>query len=284
MKKITLLASLNLLCAFLFLVGAAGAFAQRGGEIIWSVDLAYTPATAAPRVAPSGAIYIHSDDLYAISPSGEILWRKNSTDPKAVDVGLDGTVYSGSGGTIFAEEVQRVGDDGQRAVAFRARSFDAHVAHVPPSSPQDDRALQLACQCRQTPRNGADAPTREHGPDIDNRLDEVARRQCRIAILADGQLDLQPTVGDVDIGDDLGTIRSFGQLPGGRGLDNGHPRAGGRTAAERLFVERRLLRYERLAAGFCARHGPRRGGRFRGAIDLPDGARRRAVARPIRIL
>ena len=93
---------LNLLGALLFLVGAAGAFAQTGGEIIWSVDLAYTPATAAPRVAPSGNIYIHSDDLYAISPTGQILWRKNSADPKAVDVGPDGTVYSGSGGTIFA--------------------------------------------------------------------------------------------------------------------------------------------------------------------------------------
>ena len=102
MKKITLLASLNLLCALLFLVGAAGAFAQTGGEIIWSVDLAQTARTAAPRVAPSGDIYIHSDDLYAISPTGQILWRKNLAGSQAVDVGPDGTVYSGSGGTIRA--------------------------------------------------------------------------------------------------------------------------------------------------------------------------------------
>ena len=75
-------AFLNLLCALLFLVGAAGALAQTGGEIIWSVDLANTPRTAAPRVAPSGTIYIHSDDLYAISPTGQIMWRKNSADPR----------------------------------------------------------------------------------------------------------------------------------------------------------------------------------------------------------
>src|SRR6476646_4086296 len=84
------------------LAGLSSAFAQTGGEIIWSVDLTQTARTSAPRVAPSGAIYIHSDDLYAISPIGQIIWRKNSSDPKAVNVGLDGTVYSGSGGTIFA--------------------------------------------------------------------------------------------------------------------------------------------------------------------------------------
>ena len=82
MKKITLLASLNLLCALLFLVGAAGAFAQTGGEIIWSVDLAQTARTAAPRVAPSGDIYIHSDDLYAISSTGQIKWRKTLQIPR----------------------------------------------------------------------------------------------------------------------------------------------------------------------------------------------------------
>ena len=102
MKKITWLASLNFLCVILFLVGAAGAFAQTGGEIIWSVDLTYTARTAAPRVAFNGTIYIHSDDLYAISPTGQIKWRKNSADPHAVDVGPNGTVYFGSVGTIFA--------------------------------------------------------------------------------------------------------------------------------------------------------------------------------------
>jgi outer membrane protein assembly factor BamB len=89
---------LTCLAAFL----CAGADAQTAGQLIWSVDLAYTPSTAAPRVAPSGTIYIHSDDLYAVSPAGEIIWTKPSADPKAVDVGADGTVYSGSGNSIFA--------------------------------------------------------------------------------------------------------------------------------------------------------------------------------------
>jgi hypothetical protein len=30
---------------------------QTAGQLIWSVKLAYTPSTAAPRVAPSGTIY-----------------------------------------------------------------------------------------------------------------------------------------------------------------------------------------------------------------------------------
>ena len=76
MKKIALLAAF--VTTVVGLTGLSGAFAQTGGEIIWSVDLAYTPATAAPRVAPSGTIYIHSDDLYAISPTGQIIWSKNS--------------------------------------------------------------------------------------------------------------------------------------------------------------------------------------------------------------
>jgi|GEM_PF-3579946 len=89
-------------CLLASLALAVGAFAQSGGELLWSVNLANTPATAAPKVAPSGDIYIHSDDLYAISPSGQIIWSKASSDPKTVDLGADGTVYSGAGGTIFA--------------------------------------------------------------------------------------------------------------------------------------------------------------------------------------
>ena len=64
------------------LTGLSSAFAQTGGEIIWSVDLTQTARTAAPRVAPSGDIYIHSDDLYAISSTGQIKWRKNSVRSK----------------------------------------------------------------------------------------------------------------------------------------------------------------------------------------------------------
>src|SRR2546423_12983866 len=94
--------TVQLLCWLALVLFARDTFAQTAGELIWSVDLAYTPSTAAPRVAPSGTIYIHSDDLYAISPDGQIVWSEPSTDPKAVDVGADGTVYSGSGSTIFA--------------------------------------------------------------------------------------------------------------------------------------------------------------------------------------
>lgn len=93
---------LQRLCCLLLFLFAGTVHAQTGGQLIWTVDLAYTPTTAAPRVAPDGTIYIHSDDLYAVSSSGEIIWSKPSADPKAVDIGPDGTIYSGSGGTIFA--------------------------------------------------------------------------------------------------------------------------------------------------------------------------------------
>ncbi|MBA2435052.1 MAG: PQQ-like beta-propeller repeat protein, partial [Chthoniobacterales bacterium] len=92
------------LCGLLicFVGSISTASAQAAGEIIWSVDLTYTPSTAAPRVAPDGNIYLHSEDLYKISPVGQILWSKDSGDSKPVDIGPDGTVYSGSGLTIFA--------------------------------------------------------------------------------------------------------------------------------------------------------------------------------------
>ena len=76
--------------------------AQTGGQLLWSVNLTYTPEASAPRVGPDGTIYIHSDDLFAISSDGKILWMKSSSDSKAVDVAPDGTVYSGSGRTVFA--------------------------------------------------------------------------------------------------------------------------------------------------------------------------------------
>jgi outer membrane protein assembly factor BamB len=93
----------RMMLSFLTLcIVATTAPAQSGGDLLWSVNVAYTPQTAAPRVSADGTIYFHSDDLYSISPAGQIIWTKASSDPHAVDIGLDGTVYSGSGSTIFA--------------------------------------------------------------------------------------------------------------------------------------------------------------------------------------
>jgi outer membrane protein assembly factor BamB len=77
-------------------------FSQTGGQLLWSVNLTYTPEAAAPKVGPDGTIYIHSDDLFAVSSAGNILWTKSSSNSKAVDVGPNGTIYSGSGRTVFA--------------------------------------------------------------------------------------------------------------------------------------------------------------------------------------
>lgn len=90
------------LLSFLALLLPAVVRGQGAGEIIWSVDLAYTPVTAAPRVSPNGNILVHSENLHAISPTGEILWTQPAFASKAIDVGPDNTVYSGSEHTIFA--------------------------------------------------------------------------------------------------------------------------------------------------------------------------------------
>lgn len=78
------------------------AAAPAAGEPLWSVELAWSAAVAAPRVAPDGTVYVHSTDLYAITPGGDVLWVEPLAESKAVDVGGDGTIYAGSGGTILA--------------------------------------------------------------------------------------------------------------------------------------------------------------------------------------
>jgi outer membrane protein assembly factor BamB len=70
--------------------------AQTAGEILWSVDLAYTASISLPVVGPDGTIYVHAGQFYAISPDGEIRWSKPLGVPKATSVGSDGTVYAGS--------------------------------------------------------------------------------------------------------------------------------------------------------------------------------------------
>jgi outer membrane protein assembly factor BamB len=90
------------LVAFISIAAPSRSAAQSGGQLLWTVPLTNSPVTGAPRVATNGNIYFHSEDLYSISPGGHILWTKPSTDSKSVDIGPDGTVYSGSFRTVFA--------------------------------------------------------------------------------------------------------------------------------------------------------------------------------------
>lgn len=83
---------------------ASPTLAQEAGEVLWTTDIDALSGMSQPRVSADGAIYIHTNNLYAISPAGEILWSVPLPDTNYVDVGPDGTVYAGSEDTIFAFE------------------------------------------------------------------------------------------------------------------------------------------------------------------------------------
>lgn len=86
----------------LALAASGGVRAQTAGDVLWTVDLDGFSTMSQPRVAPDGTIYIHTNTLYAISPSGQILWSTPLVDTAYIDIGADGTVYAGSGNTIYA--------------------------------------------------------------------------------------------------------------------------------------------------------------------------------------
>jgi len=81
----------------LLIVIPSFAVGQSAGEILWSVDLAYSSTMSKPAIGPDGTIYVHAGQFYAISPEGTIRWSKPLGVPKAISVSDDGTVYAGSG-------------------------------------------------------------------------------------------------------------------------------------------------------------------------------------------
>lgn len=78
------------------------AAAQAPGEELWSVPLQLRARMTAPTVGADGTIYVHSDDLKAIAPDGTVLWSVPLFGIEAVDVAPDGTIYTGSIGTVNA--------------------------------------------------------------------------------------------------------------------------------------------------------------------------------------
>jgi outer membrane protein assembly factor BamB len=86
---------------FLILLLAPAVRAQTPGEVLWTVDIGGFSVMGQPRVAADGTIYLVTNQLYAISPGGEILWTAPAFE-SYVDVGPDGTVYTAGGNTIYA--------------------------------------------------------------------------------------------------------------------------------------------------------------------------------------
>ena len=65
---------------------------------LWSVPLAGPYSAVRPAVADDGTIYAVDvmDNLFAVAPDGTVLWSAGQAGSKGVDVGTDGTVYTGN--------------------------------------------------------------------------------------------------------------------------------------------------------------------------------------------
>ncbi len=70
----------------------------------WRVPLAGPYSGVRPVVAPDGTIYVVDvfDNLFAIAPNGDVLWSVGDAGSKGVDVGNDGTIYTGNENWIKA--------------------------------------------------------------------------------------------------------------------------------------------------------------------------------------
>jgi outer membrane protein assembly factor BamB len=86
-------------------VGAISAHAQAGSEI-WRF-VTPEPILASPAVGPDGTIYVGSYDryVYALAPSGDVLWSTLLPEPTyiywATYAGVYGTLALGADGTVY---------------------------------------------------------------------------------------------------------------------------------------------------------------------------------------
>jgi outer membrane protein assembly factor BamB len=86
----------------LLLASPQTARAQQAGEVLWAVNVGFNYNLPPPTVAPDGTIYINSEDLYAISPNGQVLWTAEHFGAHVVGLGDDGTVYASNGADVSA--------------------------------------------------------------------------------------------------------------------------------------------------------------------------------------
>lgn len=70
----------------------------------WRVQLAGPYSNVRPAIGPDGSIYAVDvfDNLFAVAPDGTLLWSAADAGSKGVDVGPDGTVYTGNENWIKA--------------------------------------------------------------------------------------------------------------------------------------------------------------------------------------
>jgi hypothetical protein len=77
--------------------GGGGGF-QTELHYLWSVQLDAPYSLVRPAIGPDGTIYAVDvyDNLVAVAPDGTVLWRVAEAGSKGVDVGSDGTIYTGN--------------------------------------------------------------------------------------------------------------------------------------------------------------------------------------------
>jgi len=83
-------------------IGGTGAVPELHFQ--WRVQLAGPYSNVRPAIGPDGTVYAVDvyDHLYAVSPDGTTQWIAENAGSKGVDVGPDGTVYTGNENWIKA--------------------------------------------------------------------------------------------------------------------------------------------------------------------------------------
>jgi len=77
---------------------------QSSGQVKWRFQMDAMYGITRPAIASDGTIYAVdvSSHLYALAPDGGLKWLMNGAGNKGVDVGPDGTIYTGDEGQIIA--------------------------------------------------------------------------------------------------------------------------------------------------------------------------------------
>ncbi len=77
---------------------------QANGHMRWRFQMDAMYGVPRPAVGPDGTIYAVdvSGHLYALTPDGGLRWLVNGAGEKGVDVGADGTIYTGTEDNISA--------------------------------------------------------------------------------------------------------------------------------------------------------------------------------------
>ena len=76
--------------------GASQAIPEQ--HLLWSFKLSGPYSAVRPVVGKDGTIYVVDvlDNLFAIAPDGALLWTRANAGGKGVDIGPDGTIYTGN--------------------------------------------------------------------------------------------------------------------------------------------------------------------------------------------